>query len=253
MTRTAFRSIVLGTLALPLALGVAGCKKDAAAAGGAAASEKIAPIAAPAGKSWAETITTTPDGGYLMGNPDAPIKLVEYGSLSCPHCAKLAQDGEAKLTGDYVGSGRVSFEFRSFAIHPQDFPLTALVRCADKNAFFTLVAQIYGNFDAMNAPLESKEVQDKANAALQGPPATRYGALADTLGYTQFFAQRGISVDQSHACLADPANIKTVADFAQKYTDAGFNQTPTLVLNGTKLEISEWTELQKALQAAGAR
>ncbi len=253
MTRPAIRSIALGMLALPLALGLVACKKDAVAGANAPAGEKIAPIAAPAGKSWTETISTTPDGGYLMGNPAAPIKLVEYGSLSCPHCAKLAQDGETKLTNDYVGSGRVSFEFRSFAIHPQDFPLTALVRCADKNAFFTLIAQIYGNFEAMNAPLESKDVQDKANAALQGPPATRYSALADTLGYTQFFAQRGISVDQSHACLANPANLKTVSDYVEKYTAAGIDQTPTLMLNGTKLETSEWEGLEKALQAAGAR
>lgn len=248
MTRSSLRHLAI-LAALPLALGLSACKGDADT-GAPPAGERIAPIAAAPGKSWAETIAVTPDGGFLVGNPAAPIKLVEYGSLSCPHCAKLAQDGEATLIKDFVGSGRVSFEFRSFAIHPQDLPLTALVRCADKNAAFTLIGQIYANFDAMNEPLSKKEVQDKATTALQ---AKRYDATADALGYTEFFAQRGISVDQAHACLSNLDNIKQVSDLSEKYTAQGITQTPTLMINGARLETADWPDLQKALQAAGAR
>ena len=242
--------LMLAAVALPLALGLAACgKKDAADLGG----DKIAPIAAPAGKAWVDTIGKNADGGYVMGNPNAPIKLVEYGSLSCPHCAKFAQEGFDELTTQFVASGRVSYEFRSFAIHPQDVPLTVLTQCGGPETFFPLVHQIYANFDAMNAPLADPATQPKLQAADKLPAAQRFGALADALGYSEFFAQRGVSLDQSKACLANPTAVKAVADFSQKYSDAGITGTPTIIVNGAKVDSTEWAETRKALQAAGAR
>jgi protein-disulfide isomerase len=251
MNRSTLGRLALAFAVAPLALGLAACgKKDGEAATGG---DKIAPIAAPAGKAWADTVSKTADGGYLMGNPQAPIKLVEYGSLSCPHCAKFAQEGYDQLVNEFVGSGRVSYEFRSFAIHPQDVPLTVLAQCGQAEAFFPLIHQIYTNFDALNAPLADQAVMAKANATSQIAPPQRFVALADALGYTEFFAQRGVAVDQSKACLLNPANAKSVADNAQKYSDSGITGTPSLVVNGTKVDSTEWAETRKALQAAGAR
>lgn len=251
MIRTALSRLPFAAALLPLALGLAACGKQDGAA--PASGDKIAPIAAPAGKAWADTVSKTADGGYLMGNPNAPIKLIEYGSLSCPHCAKFAQDGYDELVNQFVGSGRVSYEFRSFAIHPQDVPLTVLAQCGEPEAFFPLIHQIYTNFDALNAPLGNPEVQKKANATSQIAPPQRFVALAEALGYSEFFAQRGISLDQGKACLLNPANAKAVADNAQKYGDSGITGTPSLVVNGAKVESTEWAETRKALQAAGAR
>lgn len=246
---TASRALMTA-VALPLALGLAACgKKDATNLGG----EQIAPIAAPAGKAWSDVIAKTPDGGYLMGNPDAPIKFIEYGSLSCPTCAKFAQDGYDELVSQFVGSGRVSFEFRSFAIHPQDIPLTVLAQCGSTEAFFPLSHQIYTNFDAMNAPLADPATQPKLDAAQKVAPPQRFVALADALGYTEFFAQRGIAVDQGKACLANAANAQAVADNAQKYSEAGITGTPSLLVNGTKLDTTDWASAKQALMAAGAR
>lgn len=251
MIRTLLSRTALAAIALPLALGLAACgKKDGA---GETSGDKIAPIAAPAGKAWADTVSKTADGGYLMGNPAAPIKLIEYGSLSCPHCAKFAQDGYDELVNQFVGSGRVSYEFRSFAIHPQDVPLTVLAQCGDTTAFFPLIHQIYTNFDAMNAPLGDAEVQKKANATSQIAPPQRFVALAEALGYSDFFAQRGISLDQGKACLLNSANAKAVADNAQKYGDSGITGTPSLSVNGVKVDSTEWADTRKALMAAGAR
>jgi len=252
MIRNTLPRLVLAALAVPMALGLASCgKKDGG--GGAIGGDKIAPIAAPAGKAWSDTIAKNADGGYVMGNPNAPIKLVEYGSLSCPHCAKFAQESYDELVNQFVGSGRVSYEFRSFAIHPQDVPLTVLAQCGADEAFFPLVHQVYANFDAMNAPLGDPEVQKKAEAASSVPPPQRFVALADALGYTQFFAQRGVSTDQAKACLLNPANAQRIADNAQKYGDSGITGTPTLMVNGTKVDGTEWPEVRKALMAAGAR
>lgn len=250
MTRSPLSRFALIAVALPLALGLAACgKKDAADLGG----DKLATVAAPAGKAWSDIVAKTPDGGYVMGNPEAPIKLVEYGSLSCPHCAKFAQEGYDELANQFVGSGRVSYEFRSFAIHPQDVPLTVLAQCGSTEAFFPLIHQIYTNFDAMNAPLGDPATQPKLKAAEQIAPPQRFVALSDALGYTEFFAQRGIATDQAKACLANGANAQKVADYAQKYSDSGITGTPTVLVNGTKVDSTEWAEARKALMAAGAR
>ena len=115
---TVLRSLALVSLAAPLALALAACgSKDDAAPGAAPTGQPVAAVAAPAGQMWSDVVSATADGGMRMGNPNAPLKLVEYGSLSCPHCAKLANDGMETLRNKYVNSGRVSYEFRSFPIH----------------------------------------------------------------------------------------------------------------------------------------
>ena len=57
----------------------------------------------------------TPEGGFRMGNPAAPIKLVEYGSLACPHCRHFEETGYKPLLQTYVRTGRVSYEFRNLS------------------------------------------------------------------------------------------------------------------------------------------
>ncbi len=252
MSAFRFRRTALAFAVLPLALGLAACDKKSDGQS-ALTGEPIAKIAAPAGKTWSDIVAETPDGGVLLGNPAAPIKLIEYGSLSCPHCAKLAQDGFAKLRDDYIASGRVSLEFRSFAIHPQDVPLTLLARCGGMETYFPLVEQVYANFDALNAPLADPAVQQKANAVMQGNPEQRMVGMADALGYTQFFAARGIAADQARTCLSDGAKAAQVAGFSQKYSESGITGTPTLLLNGTNLDTTEWSVVEPALQKAGAR
>lgn len=248
------RLLALAALA-PLALGLAGCKKDDAATGGepTAESTPIAKIAAPASKAWADVVDTTKDGGVVIGNPNAPIKVIEYGSLSCPHCAKLAQEGFTKLTGDYIASGRVSLEFRSFAIHPVDVPLTMLVRCGPKESILPLAEQIYQNFDSVMAKVYDQAVQAKVQAAMSLPENQRFPAAADAMGLTEFFAARGISSDQSHACLADFAKANEVAAQSEAYGKQGVDSTPTLFINGSKIAGNTWAELEAALQRAGAR
>jgi protein-disulfide isomerase len=240
----------------PLALGLAACKADPA--GDAAAvdgpkGDPVAAVAPPAGKAWADVVEATPDGGMRMGNPAAPVKLIEYGSLTCPHCAKLSQEGFGPLVKNYVSTGKVSFEFRSFAIHPQDVPLTVLVRCAPQEAFFPLVEQIYTNFNAMNAVYGDKPRLDQAEAAMALPPAQRWAAFAQVVGYTDFFAARGVAKDQANACLSDLSKATLVADQAKKYGEAGINGTPAIFINGAKVSASEWPGVEAALKAAGAR
>ena len=87
---TVSRLFSLPLLALaPLML--AACGGEASSDGAAAAGEPLPAIAAPAGTKWADTVTVTPEGGYMIGNPDAPLKLVEYASHTCGACAGYGQ------------------------------------------------------------------------------------------------------------------------------------------------------------------
>ena len=95
---TMLRRIALSTL---LAVGLVACGDGET--DGSTQQAAIAPIAAPAGQSWVDTATETPEGGILLGNPNAPIKLMEYGSLTCPACAaesasRAATSGRASGT-----------------------------------------------------------------------------------------------------------------------------------------------------------
>jgi len=236
--------------ALPLALGLAACNKGSDATA-PASSGPVAAVAPPAGKAWTDIVAKTEDGaGVVVGNPKAAIKLVEYGSLSCPHCAKLSQEATQPLNTNYIASGKVSYEFRSFAIHPQDIPLTVLARCGATDTFFGLVEQIYANFDAMSAATE-KGIE-KAKAAQNLPAAQRYIALADALGYTDFFSARGLPVEDQHKCLANLPAAEAVAKESEAISAKGIDSTPTVFVNGTKVSGNEWKEIEAALKAAGA-
>jgi protein-disulfide isomerase len=247
--RLTWARLALALAAAPLALGLAACGKKEA--GSAVSGQPAAKIAPPAGKTWQDVVVKTPEGGYLMGNANAPIKLVEYGSLSCPHCAKLSNDGFRPLVDNYVDSGRVSYEFRSFAIHGIDVPLTVLARCGAPESFFGLVEQIYRNQEAMMTRAQQGDAQAQAAANL--PRNQQMVAMAQAYGLIDFFAQRGIAVDQAKACLANTAAAEEVAKQADTYGKAGIDSTPTLIVNGDKLEAHEWKELEPELKNRGAR
>ena len=86
----------------------------------------VAAVAAPAGQDWTQIVSKTADGGYVMGNPNAAIKLVEYGSRTCPTCGAFGQTGMKPLEEKYVKSGKVSYEFRDFLVHAPDLGVAAL-------------------------------------------------------------------------------------------------------------------------------
>src|SRR5687768_3218644 len=72
------------------------------------AGDSSAPIAQatavkpPKGGDWQQVVAQTPAGGFVMGNPDAAVKLIEYGSMTCPHCAEFDETGVQPLIDKYV-------------------------------------------------------------------------------------------------------------------------------------------------------
>src|SRR3546814_4508496 len=64
-------------------------------------------------KDWTKVVVATTEGGVRMGNPDAPVKLIEFASFTCPHCREFNEAAADVLKSKYVASGKVSLEFRS--------------------------------------------------------------------------------------------------------------------------------------------
>jgi protein-disulfide isomerase len=233
-------------LALPLA--VAACNKQASsdAAGGDAAAPAAA-IAPPAGKQWADVVATTPEGGYRMGNPDAPTKVVEFGSLTCPHCAEFAEKGFAPIRDKYVASGRVSFEFRNFVRDPIDLTAAMLTRCGSPESYFALTEQVFANQPAIFERAQSGIKQ--AQAAQNLPADRKFAAAAEALGLTDFFAARGISKDQAAACLAKSKTATELAEATQRQGEQyAIQGTPTFLINGRNVAVSTWEQLEPMLQ-----
>ena len=211
-----------------------------------------AAVAAPAGTTWAEKIVAT-DEGVQMGNPDAAIKVIEYGSYTCPHCRDFNAESQAPLEKDYVNTGKISFEYRNLVRDPVDITVALIAHCGGPEMFFPLSAQLFANQEPMITALQA--VGDAGyKAAMAAPAEQRFIKLAEAAGLIEFAKQRGLPEDKVRACLADPKQAARLAKITEesssKYNITG---TPSFLLNGTLLDnTATWAALQAKLRDAGA-
>ena len=244
--------ISIGALALGLMLSGCGGSDDGNLA--AVATNNAAPltqIPAPNNGNWTEIVSETPEGGYRMGNPDAPVKLVEYASITCPHCGQFSTEGGSEGIQNLVRSGRVSWEYRPYMIFPTDPGLFSLLRCQGAGAFFPLTEQLYA--DQRNWAMRGQTYLEANRVALQGmDEQARSTALVRATEADAFFRQRGMTQQQIDQCLADPRNLQRVADDTDhaNQTDAPPG-TPTFIINGEQAQgVGLWPQLEPALRAA---
>jgi len=244
------KSIALA-FAAPLALALSGCGStddaDAALDG-----EPIAAIAAPDGQSWGDVVTVTDFGGYQVGNPDAPLKLVEYASHTCGACANFSMSSAEDLKGSYIDSGVVSFELRNLVRDPIDLAIATLVRCGQPENMQPLADQAWASFnDVMNNAQQGiAQVPNLGDLSV----SDRFVAIGEAGGLIDFFSSRGLSADQARSCLADAEAVEAIANASsQQAEELGVQATPTFFLNNQRLEGNQWPQIEPVLQRAGAR
>lgn len=232
-----------------IVLALAGCDKAADDTSGSG--QPAGAIAPPAGTSWTDAVVETANGGYLMGNPNAPVKLVEYASLTCPHCRDFARDAQGPLRDNYVASGRVSWEFRSFALNPIDVSATLLATCQGPGPFFKLVEQNYAEQEKWIKGFQGlSEAQQKQLGAL--PQDQQFLGLAKAGGLDTFYRVRGLPAAKAEACLVNKAAIdKIVAIREHGIKDDSVEGTPTFLINGVKVDVPpSWSDLEPELKKA---
>jgi protein-disulfide isomerase len=108
-----------------------------------------------------------PDGGHVVGNPNAPLKLVEYMSYTCPHCAHFEAEGAPALRIGMIASGKGSFEVRHLLRDPIDTAVALLTNCVPANRFFVLHEAFLMNQDHWLAPAYAAP-KDQRSAGSRG-------------------------------------------------------------------------------------
>src|SRR6218665_3654683 len=150
----------------------------------------IANVAAPADADWTQTVTAT-ERGFIMGNPNAPVKLVEYASITCPHCGQFSTEGGSEGIQNYVRSGRGSWEYRPYQIFQTDPGLFALLRCNGPASFFSLTEQLYAEQQNWAARGQAY-LEANRQAVEQMDVPTRTATLVRETGVDAFFKQSGM-------------------------------------------------------------
>ncbi|MDE1467896.1 thioredoxin domain-containing protein [Aurantiacibacter sp. D1-12] len=245
----ASRRITLALFAAPLALAISACS-GGAADGEIAEGEALDPIAAPEGGSWLDVVTQTEEYGYVLGNPDAPIKLIEYGSFTCGTCARFTMEGSEPLKQDYVSTGLVSYELRNLDRNGVDTVISAITRCTAPEAFHPLADQVWLNFETVMQGVQSADLG--ASASL--PQEQQWVYVAQESGLLDFFAARGISRDQAASCLSDYDAVLNFSNATNAIAnEMGATGTPSFYVNGSKVDGVSWLDLEPILRRAGAR
>jgi protein-disulfide isomerase len=227
------------------------CNAEKGATNSSGPEVTAAPVAAPNNGDWSTIVTKTPEGGFLMGNPNAKVKLVEFGSMTCPHCAEFEEQGGKALVDNYVKKGLVSWEFRNFVRDPFDMAATLLARCGGEANFFGMTRTMFHDQKGWTGKIQAA---DQAQLqALQGqPPAQQFSTIADLAGLKTFAAQRGVPRAKADQCLGNETEINQLVQMNSDAV-AGFSipGTPSFLINGALVEqTSSWDKLEPKIKEA---
>lgn len=148
-------------------------------------------------------------GDKVLGQESAPVTIIEYASMTCPHCADFHTQTLPKLKEKYIDTGKVKLIFREFPLDPLAAGASILARCAPGDRYFPMIDVLYRlqrNWAAANDPV----------AALQ-----------------QIARQTGFTQESFDACLRNQSLLDGVTAERDRASQRfGVNSTPTLFING---------------------
>jgi protein-disulfide isomerase len=151
-------------------------------------------------------------GDMSVGKADAPVTLIEYASMTCPHCANFHEKIYPELKKRYIDGGKVRFIFREFPLDPLAAGASMLARCAGKDKYFPLVETLF---------------QKQRQWAVE-KPIPPLMAIAKQAGFTE---------QSFNACLSDQKMLDAIeAERSRAVDKFGVDSTPTVFINGTKVK-----------------
>ena len=159
----------------------------------------------------------------ILGDPNAPVTLLEYASWTCPACLDFEKRVMPMLKTDYIETGKIRYVFREFPTPPVEISVAgfAIARCAGPDKYYDVLEEL---FQRQPGILSMARQGNQVKAAL-----------------VQIAENHGIADESAFdACLAD-TNIRTAIKTSISRGDAsGVNSTPTVFVNGVMLEGAEW-------------
>jgi protein-disulfide isomerase len=208
------------------------------------AATKVSPV-----RDWTRTVVLTPEGGFRMGNPAAPVKLVEYGSLACPHCRHFEETGYKPLVQNYVRTGKVSYEFRNLLLNAPDVSVSLLAHCAGPARFFAMSEAVFAAQPQWEDKLSKLSAADKA-AMDNMSDQQRFVRLSELAGFPAIAARFGVSAARGRQCLTDPKGLERLLNITKAAEDAGVTHTPTFLIDGKISDAATWEQLEPRLESA---
>jgi protein-disulfide isomerase len=165
----------------------------------------------------------------VLGKADAKITVIEYASLTCPHCADFSVKTFPQVKKDWIDTGKVRWVYRDFPFDPVALKAHVIAHCGGPDRFYGFLDVFYAQQHAWYRP-------DADAAVAQLSQLTKLG---------------GVSEAQVKACLADTKLSTLVVTNRQTGDDAGVDSTPTFFINGSmSTGFKEYDEFQKLLAAA---
>lgn len=206
-------------------------------------------MAAGPARNWNTTVAVTPAGNHVLGNPAAPVKLVEYVSYTCPHCAHFEQESEAALRLGYVAPGKISIEVRNYTRDSVDLAAALLTHCGPPQGYFqrhTAFLRSQDRWIETYSTAGPVQRQRWENEDLK----TRMRYIATDFGFYAIAASRGVDRVSADRCLANEAMAQKLAAVRKAGDDLGVSGTPSFLINGTLLAgTHEWRALRLQLDA----
>ncbi len=226
-------------------------------AGSVVAAAPVAPVAKPAASAahpanWLDVVVATPQGGIRQGNPNAKVKLLEFGSLTCSHCGAFAHEGVPVLRAKYIATGKVSYEYRPYLLNGVDYAPSLLVRCSPPAAGLKLIDAFYEQQPQWTLPFTKPLPDDVQKRLAALPDNQQVTAFAAQGGLDGFMRTRGMTRARFDQCTSDRAGLNKlneIRDDANK--NYALTGTPTFAINGkTVPDTANWAKLKPALDAA---
>jgi len=151
-------------------------------------------------------------GEKVLGPSDAKVTVIEYASMSCPHCAHFDETTFDQFKLKYIDSGKVRYIFREFPLNAPAFAGAMIARCAPADKFFDVVHTYF---------------RSQAKWLAEGDLKANMLEIAKPFGFTQ---------QTFDACISNQALFKAISDVRDRGSKFGVEATPTFFINGTKLE-----------------
>ena len=198
-------------------------------------------------RDWTNSTSRTAEGGFLLGNPSARVKIVAYISLTCQECAAFTAQGMPHLV-DHVRSGRVSLEYRNFYRDGVDIAAAMMSRCAAPERYFQMTYNLYREqrtwLGRVNG-LTAEQRQQVGGAA----PLQATALLVPWLGLDAIADRYGVTSRDRENCITQ-ANFDQLKAVRDAGAAAGVQSTPTFFINGTRQDGGTWATLEPQLRAA---
>ncbi len=146
-----------------------------------------------------------------IGNADAPVTIIEYSSLSCPHCAMFHRDVFPALKSEYIDTGKARYIVREFPLNDSALAGAVVARCLDPSRYFAFVDLLFSK---------------QADWAYKEDALTPLKALAK---------QAGMNGEEFDKCIDNEALQKQILGVREQGQKKGVNATPSFFVNGTLL------------------